>query len=168
MWQILGVRPGGPGYDPLMLAVRPPTFQDLAALLSLYSHLHRTDAPIEPSRATSIWHELQTNPRHRHFGAFIGGALVSSCAITVIPNLTRGGRAYAVIENVVTDAAYRRQGAAAAVLQAALAFAWDQQCHKVELSTGRMDDDIRAFYVSCGLQRGLRDAYIARSPVVFD
>ena len=49
-------------------------------------------------------------PGLTHYGGFVDGQLVASCNLAVIPNLTRGGRAYGVIENVITDAAHRGQG----------------------------------------------------------
>ena len=35
---------------------------------------------------------------------------MSSCALSVVPNLTRGCQPYGVIENVVTHADYRGKG----------------------------------------------------------
>jgi GNAT superfamily N-acetyltransferase len=53
------------------------------------------------------------------------GVIVSSATITIVPNVTRGARPYALIENVVTRGAHRRRGLGRAVLAAALAAAWD-------------------------------------------
>jgi len=39
--------------------------------------------------------------------AEIEGNLLGTCYINIVPNLTAGGRPYAVIENVVTDVSHR-------------------------------------------------------------
>jgi GNAT superfamily N-acetyltransferase len=44
--------------------------------------------------------------------------------------LTRGGAAYALIENVVTDAQHRNRGYGQAILKAAVAAAWECGCYK--------------------------------------
>lgn len=38
------------------------------------------------------------------------GRLLATCNLSIIPNLTRGARPFARIENVVRPTAYRRQG----------------------------------------------------------
>lgn len=55
----------------------------------------------------------------------------------VIPNLTFGGRAYAIVENVVTLRAYRGQGFGAAVMEAVVEAAWAANAYKVMLLTGK-------------------------------
>ncbi len=48
------------------------------------------------------------------------GLLLGSCYLNVIPNMTRGGRPYAVIENVITDSAHRNRGTGKALMDRAL------------------------------------------------
>jgi len=145
-----------------VFSIRALAKDELDALLSLYSHLHAADERPSAAAADDIWQELLSNPRHRRLGAFDGAALISSCALTIVPNLTRGGRPYGLIENVVTHPDMRRRGAASAVLRAALDFAWSQNCYKVVLTTGRTDGIIRAFYTACGFVASERQAFIAR------
>src|SRR5690606_24163545 len=97
----------------------------LDSLLELYTHLHETDLP-RPARdeIEGIWKGALGNNHIKYFGYFLDGRLVSSCTATVIPNLTRGCRPYAVVENVVTHVDFRARGYGKAILQAALDFAW--------------------------------------------
>ena len=145
-----------------MLIIRPLEEPELAALLRLYEHLHANDEPPSPEASVRAWRELLANPRHWHLGAFSEGELVSGCALTVIPNLTRGGRPYGVIENVVTHAAHRRQGLGKRVLAEALSIAWSLQCYKVMLATGRRDEAVTRFYVSAGFKPNEKQAFVAR------
>jgi len=135
---------------------------ELGALLALYPHLHGGDETPDAAVAQAAWDEAQANPRCCYFGGYAGDELVASCTITVIPNLTRGGRPYGVIENVVTHAAHRRRGWGQAVLAAALGFAESQRCYKVMLMTGRKDEAVYRFYESAGFDRHGKQAFVAR------
>ena len=94
----------------------------------------------------------------------MGGQLISSCTLTIIPNLTRACRPFGVIENVVTQSAYRGQGWGRALLQHALAHAWQARCYKVMLMTGRKDENTLRFYEQSGFERHGKQAFVARPP----
>jgi GNAT superfamily N-acetyltransferase len=145
------------------MQVRQITATELNELLSLYRYLHEQDDP-RPSDAEvqATWQELLENPRYRYLGAYADEQLVSSCAITIIPNLTRGCRPYGVIENVVTHAGFRGRGYGKAVVAEALSFAWASGCYKVMLLTGRKDEATFRFYETAGFDRHEKQAFIAK------
>ena len=146
--------------------IRQLTSNDLPALLALYRHLHESDSlPPDASEIDSVWLEIMSNHRLKYFGSFCADNLVSSCTISVIPNLTRSCRPYGVIENVVTHSAYLRQGHASAILQAALSHAWSVGCYKVMLLTSRKDEATLRFYQSAGFDPNGKQAFIAKSAV---
>lgn len=145
------------------MQVRQIAPSELSSLLELYRHLHDDDDPLpEASTIEAVWRELQGNPRYRYFGGYVDGNLVSSCTITVIPNLTRGCRPYGLIENVVTHAEHRHRGYGKAVLAEALSLAWSEGCYKVMLLTGRKDEATFQFYESAGFDRHEKQAFIAK------
>ena len=78
----------------------------------------------------------------------------------MIPNLTRGARPYAVIENVVTDAAYRRRGIGAAVLRTLMDRCWSRCCYKVMLMSGMRRLEIHGFYESLGFDKNSKQAFV--------
>ena len=126
--------------------IRELRAEDLAPLLGLYTHLHAHDDPLLPaSEVQAVWAEALANPRIRYFGGWDEGQLVSSCTLTVIPNLTRACRPYGVIENVVAHTVHRGDGWGRALLQHALAHAWRERCYKVMLMTGRKDENTLRF-----------------------
>ena len=136
---------------------------ELSDLLGLYEHLHEFDDLLPAQNIVEgIWRSIQHNPDLKYFEAFVDDALVSACALSVIPNLTRGARPYGVIENVVTDPAFRRQGLGRAVLNCALEYAWSRACYKVMLLTGRKNEATYRFYESTGFDRHAKQAFIAR------
>lgn len=143
--------------------IREIQSDELQLLLSLYTHLHeRDDPPPSATVAEAVWSEAVANPRIKYFGGFGSGLLVSSCTLTVIPNLTRACRPYGVIENVVTHAAHRGQGWGKAVLAYALAAAWRQDCYKVMLLTGRKDAATLRFYERAGFNQHDKQAFVAK------
>jgi GNAT superfamily N-acetyltransferase len=90
--------------------------------------------------------------------------LVSSCTLTIIPNLTRGARPYGLIENVITDQGYRGRGFGTRLLRHALQVAWDRDCYKVMLLTGHKDEGVFRFYEGAGFRRGVKTGFIAYPP----
>jgi GNAT superfamily N-acetyltransferase len=102
------------------------------------------------------------NPRCRYFGGFVSGELVSCCTIMVIPNLTRGGRPYGLIENVVTHQEHRGHGYGKAMLTQALEFGWSHSCYKVMQMTGRKDDVTHYFYESAGFDSQSKKAFVVK------
>lgn len=92
------------------LPIRSVAMADLPTLLALYRHLNTEDPILELGLAESRLAEILVHPGMTILAAFDGDKAVSSVTLVVIPNLTRGGAPYALIENVVTHADYRRRG----------------------------------------------------------
>ena len=143
--------------------IREIAVSELEKLLSLYEYLPPSDEP-RPERAVieAGWRDMKKNPLLRCFGGFIGETLISSCMLTIIPNLTRGCRPYGVIENVVTHGDFRRKGHGRSLLHHVLAYAWSRNCYKVMLMTGRKDEGINRFYEAAGFDRHAKQAFLAR------
>ena len=144
------------------VTIREVTEAELPALLHLYTHLHPSDPALPLDEATEIWVPIVQDPNQHFLGAYWNGSLVSTCTLIVVPNLTRGGRPYALIENVVTHPDYRRRGLGKAVLEHALAAAWKQNCYKVMLLTGSKNEATLRFYENAGFQRGIKTGFVAR------
>lgn len=135
---------------------------DLAGLLDLYRHLNPADPELPAECSDAAWQAMLASPGMTVFVAEADGRLLASCTLVVAPNLTRGARPYAFIENVVTHPDARRRGLGQAVLKAALAEAWAADCYKVMLMTGRKDEAIVRFYEAAGFERGSKTAFQIR------
>ena len=83
----------------LQITVREITEVELPALLRLYMHLNPGDEVLPPDEAAQIW-KLMAQTSRCVYGAHSGSGLVAACTLLAIPNLTWGGRPYALIENV--------------------------------------------------------------------
>jgi ribosomal protein S18 acetylase RimI-like enzyme len=142
--------------------IRKCAEDDLSGLLNLYGHLHQDDpAPVVTPDLYLTWQKIISDPHQTCLVAILDQAIVSSCVLVIVPNLTRGGRPYGLIENVVTHSAFRKRGIGTEVLQSALALAWQNGCYKVMLMTSRRDQETLSFYESAGFQPGEKTALIA-------
>jgi GNAT superfamily N-acetyltransferase len=92
------------------------------------------------------------------------GMLLGSSYVNVIPDITRGCRSYAVIENVITDSAHRSRGIGKALIHQAIEIAWKHNCYKVMLMSGRKDEAVHAFCTKCGFDADEKQAYVQRAP----
>lgn len=98
------------------MIVREVTEQDLPQLLELYLYLHETEIPAFDDHLLGVWQKILSDPDHHIIVAEEDGKLVSTCVCVILPNLTRGVRPYALVENVVTHGDYRGKGYASACL----------------------------------------------------
>ncbi|MCL2195708.1 MAG: GNAT family N-acetyltransferase [Oscillospiraceae bacterium] len=134
---------------------QPP---DLPQLLQLYTHLHNNPLPDELPEP--LWRDIMTDPNHHIIVAEQDDQLVSSCVLLIVPNLTRGQRPYAWVENVVTHADYRKQGIGGAVLQFAKDIAVQRGCYKIALMTGATEPSTLRFYERAGYNSTDKTGYI--------
>jgi len=145
-------------------ALRHATRDDLDALLALYAQLNPGDAPLARERAAAILERIVASEHLAIVVATLDDAVAATCYLNVIPNLTRGGASYAVIENVVVDAARRGTGLGQAVVRFALDEAWHRGCYKTLLQTGVRDPRVHRFYESCGFSASEKTGFVARPP----
>ena len=145
-------------------AIRPAEENDLPPLLALYHHLHPDDPEMEPNLSIERFAEMLAHPGMTIFVGVSGETISSTVTLIVIPNLTRGGQPYALVENVVTDARFRQRGHAGALIRHAFEHAWQQGCYKVMLLTGSQDPATLKFYEGCGFVQN-KTGYQIRRPV---
>lgn len=140
---------------------------DLPALLTLYRHLNTSDPIIEiDDKIEAQWRSMLADANTHIVFARTGsdGRPISTCVLSIIPNLTRGGRPYALIENVVTLPDFRKRGIGTRVLLYAQELAWSANCYKVQLMTSRKEPEVLSFYVSAGFTAGEKTGFVVRAP----
>jgi len=144
--------------------IRLAVQSDLPELLELLGHLNPDDPLPDPAKTDAAWALLLGSGLCHVFVAEVGRALASTCTLTIVPNLTRGVRPYALVENVVTSPPHRRTGLGRLVLSAALQAAWEADCYKVMLATGSRQESTLRFYEGAGFERGGKTFFQARLP----
>ena len=136
-----------------MPAIRAAIREDLPKLLDLLQQLDpQTIAAGDLASAT--WERSLASGHATVLVADIDGHLAATCMLVLVDNLTNAGRPWAVIENVVTDAAWRKRGLGRLVLDAALTRAWEAGCYKVMLATRSKREATLRFYEAAGFIRG--------------
>lgn len=145
------------------LSIHTAKPSDLGELLMLYAELNPSDPVINPSVAVERLEAIRAQPGMTIFIGFAAGMPVATVTLAVIPNLTRNGASYALIENVVTAAAHRKKGYGATLIAHAIDKAWDAGCYKVMLLTGSQEPSTLRFYESCGFVQN-KTGYQVRRP----
>ncbi len=123
---------------------------DLAGLMDLLIQLKPDDEKMDERQARKIWEQIQSLGNITYYLALEGDKPVSTCNITIIPNLTRGGHPFGLIENVITDTAYRKRGIGKRVLEMAIDHAKRENCYKILLLSSKDLKPAHAFYESLG------------------
>lgn len=96
-------------------------------------------------------------------GGYIGPDLVAMVTLHLLPNVLWGARPSALVENVVTRAAYQHKGYGRQVMEAAIKAAWDADAHKIMLMTGK-GRNATGFYEALGFSAKDKFALVLRRP----
>lgn len=138
---------------------------ELDRLLEFYKlHLYDvSDEPwADPAVVDEIWNTIQESNNFAILGVFHNDTLMASCSITIVPNITRGGRPYALIENIATHRRHRREGYGSMVLTFATEYAGERGCYKAMFMTGHLNEKVEKFCNATGYVSGQKKAYIKR------
>ncbi len=141
------------------MTIREINNSDYNGLMELYLHLHETDVP-DYETAAKTWEHILADENYHIIVAEEDGKIVSSCTVVVVPNLTRGVRPYARVENVVTHADYLGKGLATACLDRAREIAVEAGCYNIALLTGSKEESTLKFYENAGYKRGEKTGFI--------
>ena len=139
--------------------IREAVKEDLKEVLELYLHLHENSIPEDNEHLRNTWEQIINDPNHHLLLNEIDGKIVSSCVCVIIPNLTRGVRPYAFVENVVTHKDYRGNEYASECLAYAKKIAEENNCYKVMLLTGSKRPETHRFYEQAGYNSNDKTAY---------
>lgn len=132
------------------ITIRAAQPDDLESLLSLYQDMSSNNVVNDPEIAKKTYATMLAHQGLTIFVALDNDKPVATATLVVTPNLTRGCKPYALIENVVSAVSHRGQGYGKAVVCHAIEAAWQAGCYKAMLLTGRTDPAIHKFYEACG------------------
>ena len=135
---------------PTKLEMRTAMATDMPQIVALYAHLSPEDTPCPLPVAQENFAQFQRLAPSAVFVGEQNDMLVTSCVLVIVPNLSRGGRPYGLIENVVTHKAFRNRGFGKHILDTACDHAWAHGCYKVMLMTGSQRPSTLRVYENAG------------------
>lgn len=144
--------------------IRLASNDDLAGLAILYRQLHPEDPVLRADTLKANLARFAAMPGSGVFIALVEPQIVATVTIAIVPNLTRGGRPYALLENVVTHADYRGQGYGQTLMEAVIEHAWLADCYKIMLLTSSKSPAVLGFYQSLGFTNSKTGFELRPSP----
>jgi GNAT superfamily N-acetyltransferase len=138
------------------IVVREAKPGDLAALLGLYVQLSSENAGTQPRNVAGPLRAILANRGMRLLVAELGGSVVGTVTLALVPNLTHGGRPWAQVENMVVEEDRRGTGVGRRLIEECLRIGHEAGCYKVQLQSGNQRregrHDAHAFYAHLGFQ----------------
>jgi GNAT superfamily N-acetyltransferase len=140
------------------MRVRRAVEADLPRLMELFWQLSALGVNPEPaprSISKTTIAALTALAADGRFACFVledAGHVTGSATVYVLPNLTHGGDAMALIENVVVDETCRGRGYGRRLMEAAEQFALEADCFKIMLASNLQRDPAHRFYEGLGYQ----------------
>ena len=129
------------------MIIRDLDSRDFKDALRLYQILTRDPVPVtEDAKAFNL---VLSHAGTCIIGAQVRNQIIAMITLHVLPNMTSGGRPYALIENVVCDPDHRGLGIGRSVLQAGINRARGAGSFKIMLMTGQARG-ARGFYEKLG------------------
>lgn len=138
--------------------IRPATEADLPRIVELLAQL----SPDDPSREDTssplpynyhlVFREMAQGKQHL-LVAESRGKLIGTLVLVVVPNLSRRGTPYGIIENVVVDEKHRSKGIGEALITRAVDEARKIGCYKVTLTSNKRRTEAHRFYERLGFAR---------------
>ena len=141
-----------------MVIVRTATEEDIPRILELYRELAITTSQAETHQNPSldeyrrVFAEICAVPGHQLLVAEEDGIVVSTMVLLIVPNLSHGGLPWALIENMVVDQRYHRQGIGRVLMEYAIPQARERGCYKLQLASNKKRDEAHRFYRSLGFE----------------
>jgi predicted N-acetyltransferase YhbS len=100
----------------------------------------------------SVFAEIIAIPNQEFLVAEKEGCVVGSLYLQIVPNLSHGARPWAILENMIVDSRYRRQGIGRLLLEHALNSAREAGCYKVQLLSNKKRTEAHIFYRASGFE----------------
>jgi GNAT superfamily N-acetyltransferase len=116
------------------MLIRDLHSDDFEQALRLYQILTRDPVPVSTSR--DAFDAILSHPGTCVIGMVHSDQIIAMITLHLLPNMTSGGRPYALIENVVCDTSFQKQGIGRAIMQAGIDRAKDAGAYKIMLMTG--------------------------------
>jgi len=143
-------------HQPGPTVIREATEADLPRLVELLYQLSQLGErpedivqPVTPVHVAAL-HELQADPRATCLVVECDGRVEGTLTVYILPNLSHGGKRYALVENLVVDESRRGRGYGRLLMERAEALARERGCYRLGLTSNRRRTDAHRFYERLG------------------
>lgn len=135
-----------------MIRIRKASLADIPRILELYEELTEEKQTISSDTAQRVFIEIAAMPNQELLVAEKDGFVVGSLFVQIIPNLSHDARPWAILENMIVDNRYRRQGIGRLLLEYVLNRSREAGCYKVQLLSNEKRLEAHKFYRSMGFK----------------
>ena len=142
--------------------IRTIVEEDYPEIKSLLEELAPFDASHSDVGLRADIDRINEQPNMELIGYDVDGKIAGMCTLGRVEGLSKGGRPFAVIENVVVASAHRSKGIGTTLIRSAIETARMWGCYKAILETGTRKVWKLGFYEKCGLEKGEKIAFIKR------
>jgi len=137
--------------------IRPATQADLRSILSLLAEMHDDTRTGDPeARELELFDRILTQPLRTLLVAEEAGIVVGTADVLVAENLSRHGKPWATVENLVVSRSYRRRGHGKALMIHAIRIAEELGCYKVQLVSNERRARAHSLYEHLGFDAPVR------------
>ena len=140
-----------------MATIRPAIETDITRILELYEEqlvIGATETEMQQSPSADDYRytfsEINALPGCELLVAEENGEVIGTTMLMIVPNLSHKALPWAVVENVVVDSEYRRQGVGRLLMDYCMAKAKEAGCYKVQLLSNKGRNEAHKFYLSLG------------------
>jgi GNAT superfamily N-acetyltransferase len=135
-----------------MAIVRPAVEQDIPRILELYQELTGERHDLTRHETEPVFAEISSMPGHELLVAEEDNVVVGTLVLLIVPNFSHGALPWAIVENLVVDAGYRRRGIGQLLVDYALDRARKEGCYKVQLLSNVKRREAHWFYKALGFK----------------
>ena len=120
--------------------------------MELYEELTEEKQSIPVETMNQVFTEIVAIPNQEFLVAEKDSFVVGTLFLQIIPNLSHQARPWAILENMVVDSRYRRQGIGRLLIEHALTCCRQAGCYKVQLLSNKKRQEAHQFYRSIGFE----------------
>jgi len=143
-------------HDASSIRIRRAHKFDLPRLQELYDQLHLNNylnLRVPRARLAAAFDRLARDRNHTILVAEVGGKIVGTCHVIIVPHLGHALKPFAVVENVVVDEDARSSGIGQHLMAAVSDLARRRKCYKMALTSNIARGRAHRFYERLGWTR---------------
>lgn len=111
------------------------------------------DNEVEASRALEIWNRMKQYPYYKVLVVEEDQRLIATCSLIILDNLGHQGAKLAVVESVIVEQNYRRNGVGQMMMNHVMELAQKEGCYKLMLSSNKKRIMAHKFYQKLGFKQ---------------